>query len=84
MTGAGFCPTLAGGIAGGGIGAAGYELWLPPTFCGGTGGGSFNTGVGGAGGAGARGSGGGGGGAGVTAGIGGRGGDGFVLITALS
>ncbi|KAF0170638.1 MAG: hypothetical protein FD162_3428, partial [Rhodobacteraceae bacterium] len=84
FTGAGMCPSIPGGLAGGGSGGAGYELWLPPTFSGGSGGGSFNSGDGGDGGNGARGCGGGGGGAGVAGGLGGRGGDGFVLITVLA
>lgn len=83
VAGAGLCPTIPGGAAGSNPGSAGYELWVPPTFCGGSGGGSASAGPGGAGGAGGRGSGGGGGGAGTVSGVGGRGGDGFVLITAL-
>lgn len=61
-------------------GGAGFELWMPPTFCGGSGGGSSDSAAGGAGGNGGPGCGAGGGGAGLTGGIGGRGGKGFVLI----
>lgn len=82
INGVGFCPTIPGGLAGSNDGLAGFELRLPPTFTGGSGGGSSNTGVGGAGGAGSFGSGGGGGGGGTTGGLGGRGGDGLVIITA--
>lgn len=82
VTGAGRCPTIPGGIAGSFPGNPGYAgPILPPTFCGGSGGGSSNTGAGGAGGDGAAGSGGGGVGAGTLAGVGGRGGDGFAYVT---
>jgi hypothetical protein len=83
FNGAGLCPSIPGGLADGGNGNPGFELWLPPTFSGGTGGGSSNAGPGGRGGDGARGCGGGGGGGGTTGGAGGRGGDGVAFITAL-
>jgi hypothetical protein len=75
-------PTIAGGLAGGGAGQPGQLFPKPFRVCGGTGGGTFGTGVvvGGRGGEGAIGCGGGGGGGGVTGGAGGRGGDGYVLI----
>lgn len=91
ITGAGIIPTISGGATGGtNPGGFGYmsmrpsELLssrVPMFFTGGSGGGSFNTGVGGPGGEGAFGSGGGGGGGGTTGGIGGKGGDGIVIIT---
>jgi hypothetical protein len=79
--GAGWQPTLAGGLAGSNRGNDGLLFPSPLASLGGTGGGSSNAGVGGAGGDGAMGSGGGGGGAGVTGGAGGRGGPGLVLIS---
>ncbi len=79
--GAGWQPSLAGGLAGSNRGNDGIFFPTPLASLGGTGGGSSNTGTGGAGGDGAIGSGGGGGGAGVTGGAGGRGGNGLVLIS---
>jgi hypothetical protein len=75
-------PTIAGGAAGGGAGQPGQLFQKPFRVSGGTGGGTFGTGVvvGGRGGDGVIGCGGGGGGGGVTGGAGGRGGDGYVLI----
>lgn len=97
ITGAGFLPTIAGGVGGinPGAGANGFVSSMPTSqsflsqpmfFTGGTGGGSGGSGAarnGGAGGNGSFGSGGGGGGASynLTGGTGGRGGDGLVLIT---
>jgi hypothetical protein len=75
-------PTIAGGLAGSNAGNGGYSfhqgLFL---HCGGSGGGSSNTGVGGAGGRGGYGSGGGGGGGGTTGGTGGAGGDGLIIVS---
>lgn len=90
ITGAGPCPSVAGGLAGGGagnIGAQGQAIGSYPTtpaqlfYTGGTGGGSNGAaGTGGAGGLGRPGCGGGGGGGGVTGGAGGNGGDGAILL----
>lgn len=82
ITGAGIINTIPGGLASGGRGSDGIVLQQPFIATGGSGGGSFNTGVGGNGGNAAIGSGGGGGGGGTTGGSGGRGGDGYVLIIA--
>ena len=81
ITGAGWFPSFAGGIALGGRGADGWFSRMPFGASGGTGGGSNNAGTGGAGGNGALGCGGGGGGGGVTGGQGGNGGHGLVIIT---
>lgn len=73
--------SLAGGLAAGGAGRAGYFLREPCMFfSGGSGGGSSNAGTGGAGGPGGYGCGGGGGGGGVTGGRGGDGGGGLMII----
>lgn len=89
----GLWPTIAGGVAAGGNGNAGFgHNWhfdllasrqIPFLTSGGSGGGSNGAaGTGGRGGNAGWGSGGGGGGAGVTGGAGGKGGDGFILIGA--
>ena len=85
IIGAGYIPTLPGGVAGGGDGSSGYLLDHPfnEPFAsiGGTGGGSSGLGVGGRGGDAKIGSGGGGGGGGVTGGAGGNGGPGMIMIS---
>jgi hypothetical protein len=82
ITALGVYPIVTGGVAGGGVGADGYNVFLPSFYtAGGAGGGSNGAaGVGGAGGTAGIGSGGGGGGGGVTGGAGGRGGDGYIAI----
>jgi hypothetical protein len=88
VTGAGMFQTIPGGPASGGAGGGGYS-WNPNgsllmASTGGSGGGSFDNGVGGAGGKGGfPGSGGGGGAAGTTGGRGGDGGDGCVVIVSI-
>jgi hypothetical protein len=75
-------PTIPGGVAGSNAGNGGYSIFGGMFFnCGGSGGGSSNTGVGGAGGRGGYGSGGGGGGGGTTGGTGGAGGDGLIIVS---
>jgi hypothetical protein len=79
ITGGGWFPTIAGGLAAL-RGQDGFYSAVPFGACGGSGGGSSNAATGGAGGDGAIGCGGGGGGAGVTGGAGGKGGHGLVII----
>lgn len=74
--------SLVGGLAAGGNGNAGIQMYQPFGMTGGSGGGSNNSGQAGNGGKGGIGSGGGGGGAGATGGKGGDGGNGLVLIVA--
>lgn len=81
ITGAGWAPSIAGGVAVGGRGNDGWFSRWPFGSFGGTGGGSNNASIAGAGGNGAIGCGGGGGGGGVTGGAGGNGGHGLVIIT---
>jgi hypothetical protein len=81
ITGSGWAPSSAGGLAVGGRGSDGWFSRWPFGAYGGTGGGSNNAGVGGAGGNGAIGCGGAGGGGGVTGGAGGQGGNGQIMIT---
>lgn len=83
INGSGLCPTIPGAASGSFDGSPGYELWQPPTFCGGSGGGASNAGIGGRGGNAGLGCGGGGGGGGTTGGQGGNGGDGFVAVAFL-
>ncbi len=81
IIGAGWAPSLGGGLAAGGRGNDGWFSRWPFGSFGGTGGGSNNAGTAGDGGNGAIGCGGGGGGAGTTGGSGGRGGNGLVIIS---
>lgn len=71
---------VVGGVAGGGNGNQGLNLYRPRLSTGGTGAGSNVGGVGGNGGDGGRGGGGGGGGPGTTGGRGGSGGDGLIIV----
>lgn len=82
ITGAGLVPSIAGGLAAGGVGQGGWNQLNPFLTTGGSGGGTNGaSGTGGKGGHGGYGSGGGGGGGGTTGGAGGRGGPGIVIIT---
>ena len=90
IIGAGFIPTISGGVVSGGTGGAGYASTIPSNnmtsrlpmiFTGGAGGGASNATAGGNGGNGSYGCGGGGGGGGTTGGNGGNGGHGVIIIT---